>query len=355
MPSLDFALIGHQDSWSRLESVVRALRDSRREALDESVIREIVPWIPPRVVRRLTVHSQVPNRCAHGVYIDTFITPEDLTAASPLRLLGRTEEAIRCAEREGAGIASLGGFTSIVLEGAGPRIQARDSSLVLTTGNTLTAAYIVKGVERAATIRGLDLAASHVMVIGATGDVGSGCVRYLAKRVRALSLVARNESRLRRLGDEVGRPGLVVDCAVDPAALLPKADVIVAAAALAVPTFRLDSCRAGALVCDAGYPKNLVPETSSDVDLFWGGMGQALAGWRIDGADDGFYAFPAPFVAHGCMLEGIALALEGRVEPFSAGRGRITEPRIEEMWTIAQRHGLALAPFFNGAGLQSAS
>jgi predicted amino acid dehydrogenase len=59
---------------------------------------------------------------------------------------------------------------------------------------------------------------------------------------------------------------------------------------------------------------------------------------------------PFPDVVHGCLLEGIALALERRFEPFSQGRGFITPERVQEIETIAARHGIFLAPFYNADG-----
>jgi hypothetical protein len=59
---------------------------------------------------------------------------------------------------------------------------------------------------------------------------------------------------------------------------------------------------------------------------------------------------PFPDVVHGCLLEGMALALERRFEPFSQGRGYITPKRVEEMEAIAARHGVYLAPLYNAEG-----
>jgi hypothetical protein len=59
---------------------------------------------------------------------------------------------------------------------------------------------------------------------------------------------------------------------------------------------------------------------------------------------------PFPDVVHGCLLEGMALALERRFEPFSRGRGAITPVRVEEMEAIAARHGIYLAPLHNADG-----
>src|SRR5260370_37736944 len=59
---------------------------------------------------------------------------------------------------------------------------------------------------------------------------------------------------------------------------------------------------------------------------------------------------PFPDVGLGCLLEGMTLALEGRFEPFSQVRGSITQERVEEMETIAARHGIYLAPLYNVDG-----
>jgi hypothetical protein len=67
-------------------------------------------------------------------------------------------------------------------------------------------------------------------------------------------------------------------------------------------------------------------------------MGQCTGGWESDSPLlDFFYSFPAPRVAHGCLLEGVALALERRFESFSQGRGLITPERIDLGDRIATR------------------
>jgi hypothetical protein len=59
---------------------------------------------------------------------------------------------------------------------------------------------------------------------------------------------------------------------------------------------------------------------------------------------------PFPDVVHGCLLEGIALALERRFEPFSQGRGFITPQSVAEIESVAARHGIYLAPLYNADG-----
>ncbi len=76
-------------------------------------------------------------------------------------------------------IVSLGGFSSILLEGRMDILPAHPET-AFTTGNTLTVALIVRGIERALDLGGRELRESNVLIVGASGDVGSGCARYLA-------------------------------------------------------------------------------------------------------------------------------------------------------------------------------
>jgi fatty aldehyde-generating acyl-ACP reductase len=111
----------------------------------------------------------------------------------------------------------------------------------------------------------------------------------------------------------------------------------------------------GAVVCDAGYPKNFPPAFAPPGGaVFWGGHAQASAGIRLDpDLLSVIYPYSIPNVAHACLMEGIALALEKRFEPFSQGRGSITPQRVDEIWRIAAEHGIGLPPLFNGDGLVS--
>ncbi|MEJ2541564.1 MAG: hypothetical protein P8188_16625 [Gemmatimonadota bacterium] len=349
---VDFALVGHPESWSQVQRLMDGLRDPGLPPLSREDLREIVPWIPARTVERFTIASATSGRSARGIYVETFLPPEELGTGHFKANLARVDAALSCAAREGARIASLGGFTSILLEVARRGPETSDG-LVLTTGNTLTASFIVRGVERAASRSRLDLSCATLLVIGSTGDLGSACTEYFAPRVRRLSLWARREAPLVAQVDAHAGNGVEVHASTDPAELLPQADVIIAVASLAGPGLELDRCKPGALVCDAGYPKNLaIDPERADVHVFWGGMGQAREGWENDSPlGDLFYRFPAPAVAHGCMLEGMVLGLEGRVEAYSWGRGNITPERMAELEGLARRHGIVPAPLFNQAGL----
>ena len=353
---VDFALIGHLESWQKIANVVHALRGIEQKPLSPTDVQEIVPWIPPRTVVRVKANSRLSGIEATGVYIDTFITPNDLRIESFKKNIEKVQYAALCANREGASIAALGGFTSIVLEGDHGLLPPGKTKF--TTGNTLTVAYIVKGIEKIASQRGLNLKQARVLVVGATGDIGSGCANYMAFNVGELYLCARNVNRLKVQQDKFRSLGLRSETATDPSQYLPKADIVIMAASLAQPEYTMGMCKKGAIVCDAGYPKNVVEQGSShdDVILYHGGMGQVLGGYFFEpDLTKAFYEYPLPFIGHGCMLEGMLLALEHRYESFSQGRGNITVERIEEIWSLAQKHGFALAPYFNHEGLLNIS
>jgi predicted amino acid dehydrogenase len=191
------------------------------------------------------------------------------------------------------------------------------------------------------------------LIVGASGDVGSGCARCLAPRVKQLLLCARNPDRLGKLASEFRSLASRITADTDMGRLSQKADVVICAASLPASGLLPDGLPAGSIICDAGYPKNLSSDFARrECPVFYGGLGQASGGITLDpDLLPIVYPYPLSNLTHGCLLEGIVLAMEQRFEPFSQGRGNITPQRVEEIWRIAQRHGVGLAPLFNGAGL----
>jgi fatty aldehyde-generating acyl-ACP reductase len=351
---LDFALIGHQESWRAAADVIAVLRGPERTPLPDDEIKDILPWIPPRAVCHVDVESILGTN-ARGLYIDSFIPPDRLEPAYVHENIARVRKAAACAIKAGAKIVSLGGFSSILIEGNFDQLPERHDT-VFTTGNTLTVAFIVQGIKKMCALEGRSLSRSTLLIVGATGDVGSGCAHCLAPLVKRLLLNARNVERLRKLAAQLQNDdeadGIQVEIATDLQRFSAEADVVICAASLASPSLLLGRVAPDAIICDAGYPKNLSPDADMPgAKIFFGGLGQITGGMKF--APDFHGALnrhPFPDVVHGCLLEGMALALERRFEPFSQGRGFITEDRVDEMQAIAARHGIYLAPLYNADG-----
>jgi fatty aldehyde-generating acyl-ACP reductase len=347
---VDFALIGHQESWRAAADVIAVLRGPDRTPLPDDEIKDILPWIPPRTLCHVDVGSILGTK-AHGLYIDSFIPPDRLEATYLHENIARVRKAAACAIQAGAKIVSLGGFSSILIEGNFDQLPEKHDT-VFTTGNTLTVAFIVQGIQKLCDLEGRDLSKSTLLIVGATGDVGSGCARCLAPLVKRILLSARNVERLRRLAAELQVDGVQVEFASDLQRFSAEADIVICAASLASPSLLLGRIAPDALVCDAGYPKNLSPCADLlHATVFFGGLGQITAGMTFAPDFHGILnRHPFPDVVHGCLLEGMALALERRFEPFSQGRGSIIPQRVKEVETIAARHGIYLAPLYNADG-----
>ncbi len=350
LAEVDFALIGHQESWRAAADVLAALRGPEHTPLPDDEIRDILPWIPPRAVCHVEIAS-VTGTKARGLYIDSFIPPDRLADAHLRDNTARVRGAAACAIQAGAKIASLGGFSSILIEGNFNQLPVRKTT-VFTTGNTLTVGFIVQGVRKMCALQGRNLGRSTLLIVGATGDVGSGCARCLAHGVKRVQLHARNPERLRRLAAELEADGVEVEISTDLRQFSTPADVVICAASLASSSLLLGTISPEAIICDAGYPKNLSPGAEMPrATVFFGGLGQVAGGMTFTPDLHGILnRHPFPDVVHGCLLEGMALSLEQRYEPFSQGRGFITQERAAEMETIAVRHGISLAPLYNAEG-----
>jgi fatty aldehyde-generating acyl-ACP reductase len=346
---VDFALIGHQDSWQNIAGFINSMRGAEQDTLSIEKIKSSFSFIPPRDIFRVKVRSATGAEI-NGVYIETFIDPDKLDASYARANIGKVMKAVAWAKKMGAGIVALGGFTSIVLEGNLDSFAAGVTKF--TTGNTLTAAYIVKALEKAALKKEIPLAQSNVLVIGATGDIGTACVQYLKNKTGELLLCARNRQQLEKLSNQLTKENVPVKYTVSLNELVPEADIIISVAS--ATDLQLNNCKKDVLICDAGYPKNLENAIAENngVYLFHGGMGQVVCGFDFNpDYSKSIYRYEAPYIVHGCMLEAIVLAFENRFENYSSGKGNITTGKMEEIYSLGVKHGIDTAPFYNAKGL----
>jgi predicted amino acid dehydrogenase len=152
---VDFALIGHQEGWRAAADVLAFLRGPEHLQLPDDEIRDIFPWIPPRTVCHVEAGS-ITGVKARGLYIDSFIPPDRLEANYLRDNLGRVRGAASYATQAGAKIVSLGGFSSILIEGNFDQLPQRHGT-IFTTGNTLTVGFIVQGIQKMCAVEGRDL------------------------------------------------------------------------------------------------------------------------------------------------------------------------------------------------------
>jgi predicted amino acid dehydrogenase len=241
-------------------------------------------------------------------------------------------------------LLGLGAFTSVVGD-AGVTVAQR-LSIPVTTGNSYTVAAAVEAVLAAARRLGRDPARSLAAVVGAYGSTGRACSRLLARSVSDLLLIGRDPGQLEAVQAEILS-------AVDPAQRarvtssqrleeIRQADIVLTVTSAVEPIVQPEHLKPGAVVCDVARPRNVswrVAQERDDVLVIEGGMVDVPGP-----VDFGFdFGFP-PGKAYACMAETMILALEGRLESYSLGRG-VSLDRVDEIDRLAKKHGFRISGF----------
>ena len=253
----------------------------------------------------------------------------------------------RSAPALGAQVAGLGAFTAVVGD-AGITINDR-SPIPVTTGNSLTIAAGVASLFRGAQEMGLDPASSTAVVIGATGSIGSACVRMIAPKVERIVLVARNETRLRKFHRDVaGELACASEYTTDVSSAVRRAQLILTATTSTQDVVEPEDLQSGAVICELSLPHDVsrrVARERPDVLVIEGGNMVVPGNPRFERVREPGTEFDLnlpPGTALACMSETMILALEGRFEPFTLGRG-IELEKVIQIQSMATRCGFTLA------------
>ena len=346
--SLKFALIGHQESWENVMQFIQTMRlPGNDNNLTADKVKDVFTYIPPRKIFDIEVNSTLYGKI-HGAYIETFIAPDELDMKHLRKNLEKVKQACELCAKLHVPVVSLGGFTSIVLE-TGNEFFSQINNTFFTTGNTLTAAFIAMGVEKACAYWQKTLSKSKLLIIGSTGDIGSACASYFSGKVEKLLLCARNAGVLQKQSDELTVKGIGNYASIFLKDLIDEADIIISVASSVINENDFENINCDTIVCDAGYPKNLQSTHIKNHErLFYGGMGMVTGGYEFENnLEQVYYKFPLPSVSHGCLLEAVVLAMENATCSFSKGRGNITVNAMENILAMAQKHGIEPAPLFN--------
>jgi len=355
MPDVTFALLGHPANYEHLRQIAQTSKvfETFEVLLDNKLaLTRLFELRPARAAKEDIVVPLPDGSTLRGKMILCSFLPEQ--AASPHGLAAaskKVREACKLAREFGAKVVGLGGFTSIV-GGAQGETLAREFGLAVTSGNSLTAALALEQLDTLLVKLGWTLADRSVAIVGATGDIGRACTLALASRVKRLTLIARNKSKLERLGDDAGaggRPPLQINDDVRAAL---AADIIITATSAGQALLAEADLRPGTIVCDIGYPDTvaLLPAPRRDVIIFSGGLAEMP--FTLDlGA---YLQLPSPQLMYGCFSEAMTLAMAGCYESCSISQGNITLERMQAILELAKAHGFRPAPLYRGEALIAA-
>ncbi len=312
----------------------------------EPILRKIMEWMPSYAAVHVTGVRTPDGREAEGWFVAAPLLPEQMVELPREEVYARIVRAIEIGAGLGAQVAGLGAFTGVVGD-AGITVNER-SPIPVTTGNSLTISAGVASLFRGAAEMGVDPAGATAVVIGATGSIGSACVRLIAPKVGRIVLVARNETRLRAFHERVA-PELpcASEIATEISPAVRQAQLVLTATSSTKDIVEPEDLQTGAIVCELSLPHDVsrrVARERPDVLVTEGGNMLVPGNPRFERVREPGTDFDLnlpPRTALACMSETMVLALEGRFEPFTLGRG-IDLQKVVEIEAMAARCGFSL-------------
>jgi predicted amino acid dehydrogenase len=329
-PVSKFACIGHPTDVEQFRSYVNALRAGHNfpeKAFKDKLLIKLFEWTPSFKVRDISHVSFNGTGTADGIVVMVPFLPE-MRDIRVKEIGNKIEDAIAIAAREGCTVAALGGFTSIILQGREEDISKKHG-ISLTSGNTLTAAVIVRSVERIAKQFGVDLRHATMAVVGASGDIGSGVTGYFCDKVKSLLLSARGMDKLKEVAQKYQgsiRSDIQLFNDRENRNAISQADIVIFVTSAYKEIITLSDFRSRTIVCDASAPLNVKLNSSLRPDVFIYHGGIVSLPFEIDPGVDVGLASTKTF--YGCQVEGILLALHPEL-PCSWGRGNISREKLQ--------------------------
>jgi predicted amino acid dehydrogenase len=309
--------------------------------LPVSAINFFSRYFPPVYISHITgIRSRATGKEIEGWFVACPLTPQRSIELPPSVVYKKVIQTGRLAERLGARLLGLGGFTSVV--GDSGATIAKGLNIPVTTGDSYTVATAVQAIHSAAERMAIDLSEATAAVVGAGGTIGRVCAQLIGQDVPRLLLIGRRLQPLVKVSDLVqNQNGAEVRLSTDMRDLS-QADVVLTVTSAIDTVIKPEHLKRGAVVCDVARPRDVsrrVMEERDDVLVIDGGMVDVPGP-----ADFGFdFGFP-PGIAAACMAETMILALEGRYESYTLGKN-ITLTRVEGIARLATKHGFSISGF----------
>ncbi|MFP4498848.1 MAG: 3-hydroxyacyl-CoA dehydrogenase NAD-binding domain-containing protein [Vulcanimicrobiota bacterium] len=308
----------------------------------QSLVEKVLEWMPSHKRSDIVGVKSITGTEIEGWFIAVPLMPNQFLNMDRQYVLDKIIKGVKIAEDLGAQIVGLGGYTSVVGD-AGITV-AKQAKIAVTSGNAYTIATALEGAIEGAKVMDINIKDAQVSVVGASGSIGKACAQFFADKCKSMTLIARAKKRLENLAEVIKENyDREVDYTTDLQAGIRDADIVIAATSSAGNIIMAEDLKPGAVVSDVSLPHDVAQEVQKlrpDVLVIEGGVVQ-VPGENVDFNYD--FGYP-PGVSLACMAESMILALEGRFENFSLGRG-IKLEKVEEINRLAKKHGFKLAGF----------
>lgn len=311
------------------------------KALPETAINFFSRYFPPVYVSHITgIVSQATGKEIEGWFIACPLTPAQMVSLPPEAVYKKVIATGRLAQRLGAKILGLGGFTSVI--GDGGLTIARHLDIPVTTGDSYTVATAVEGLLQAARRMNINPAEATAAVVGATGSIGSVCAQLLGCHVAELILIGRDSEALEQVKTKVQTQGCDQICTSTQMDDLHRADMILTVTNAVQTVVEAHHLKSGAVICDVARPRDVsrqVVNERDDVLVIEGGLVEVPGQVKFN-FDFGF----PPSMAFACMAETITLALEGFYQSYTLGKS-LSLAQVETVSIMAKKHGFKVNGF----------
>jgi len=335
------------DNFAFIIHPVNPKRDVQRKfpllgkALPEPAINYLSKYFPPVYISHITgITSQATGKEIEGWFIACPLTPRQMVTLPPEQVYKKVIATGKLAQKLGANLLGLGGFTSVV--GDGGLTIARHLDIPVTTGDSYTIATAVEAALTAARQMNINPSQATAAVVGAAGAIGRVCAQKLAGHVDKLILIGRRVETLAQvqtLAQKQGQAEIQLSANMQD---LRQADIVLTVTNAIEAVIQSEHLKSGAVVCDVARPRDVsrqVAQERTDILVIEGGMVQVPGpvNFNFD------FGFP-PGMAFACMAETITLALEGQYTNYTLGKN-ISLNQVDTIHHMASRHGFRVSGF----------
>jgi predicted amino acid dehydrogenase len=335
------------DNFAFIMHPVNPKRDVQRKypwlgkTLPEPAIHFLSKYFPPVHLSHVTgITSQATGKEIEGWFVGCPLTPYQMVTLPPPVVYKKVIAAGKLAQKLGAKILGLGGFTSVVGD-AGITI-AKHLDIPVTSGDSYTVGTAVEGTLKAARQMNIDPAKATAAIVGATGAIGRVCAQLLGPQVAEIILIGRTVEPLQRVKTSIERQGQLKVQITTNMLELRRADMVLTVTNAIDTIIESKHLKRGCVVCAVARPRDVsqqVLEERNDILVIEGGMIKVPGpvNFNFD------FGFP-PGMAFACMAETMVLALEGRYENYTLGK-KISLEQVQTMSDMAIKHGFAVSGF----------
>ncbi len=309
----------------------------------QALIKIILRLLPPFKIHRAKNLQSAAGAQIEGIFIVCPLLSKQVLAMKEGAVLNKILKAVQVGERNGAKVIGLGALMGVA--GKGGQWIAEKTTVAITTGASLATAAILETLERATTLRNMDLSKAKMAIVGATNAIGQNCAMGFLNRVDTILLLARNADRLAELKEflhDQKSKTKIVDKGMAMEEVIKESDILVfTTSAVEVPSeVTADHLKRGAIVCDIPSPRNVSKEICDqrkDILVIDGAVIEppttAKLGLKLPIKDGFIYA---------CMAETMILAFEGQTQDdFSTGFKPDLQ-KVARIKALAEKHGFKI-------------